>query len=329
VPIDKIMPLRRLLLPLLAAVATLLCVAGAASAKPALGIADNKPDTFTDARLNALGLKLARINIPWDVLDDPNTLPRVDAWMAAAKSAGMKPFVSFDRSRREGMNRVNPTPQQLADAFTKWRWRWGVVEVSAWNEPNINGKSPARVAQWWLALRKACPGCIVLPGELVDRKNAVKWAKDFVKAAKRAPSIWPLHAYVDANNFSVTATKAFLKAVKGKVWLTETGGVVAPRKPTSKVAGAGEDFQTQVTSYLLNTLVKSSPRIQRLYLYSWSSGSGPLTWDSGLVGPDDRARPALNVVRKYLGLPPVEVAPPGDTFKRKVVKKPTPRKKRR
>lgn len=309
------MPLRRLLLALAASVATLLALAGGASAKPVLGIADNKAEIFSDARLTDLHLRVARINIPWDVLDDANTLPRVDAWMTAVQGAGMTPFVSFDRSRRAP--RVNPTPDQLAGEFVKWRARWGIAEVSAWNEPNINGKSPARVAKWWLALRKACPGCTVLPGELVDRKNAVKWAKGFVKAAHRRPGVWALHAYVDANTFSTTGLRKFLKAVKGRVWLTETGGVVARKRPTVRFAGTGVDFQTQVTSYLLNTLVRTSKRIQRLYLYSWSSGSGDLTWDSGLVGPDGQARPALNVVRRYLGLAPTAVAPAPDRFVRK------------
>lgn len=318
--------MRRFAIPCVAAVALCLSVfATAASAKPVLGIADNKPDTFADQRLKDLHLGLARINVPWDVLSDPNSLPTVDAWMAGAKAAGMRPFVSFDRSRRAGRAGVNPSPAQLAGELRKWRARWPgqISEISAWNEPNINGKSPDRVAKWWLALRKACPSCTVLPGELVDRKNAVTWARAFVKKAKRQPAVWPLHAYVDANTFSTATTTAFLKAVTGKVWLTETGGVVARKKPSVKFAGKGVDFQTQVTDYLLNTLVASSPRIARLYLYSWGAGGGPLTWDSGLIAPDGSARPALNVVRRYLGLAPIAVAPAGDTFKRpKAPKKP-------
>jgi hypothetical protein len=281
----------------------------AAHAKPALGIADNKASTFADARFLDLHVKYARINIPWDVLTDANTLPAVDQWMQGAKLAGVKPLVSFDRSRIN--KRANPSPAQLATALTAWRAKWPgqISDVSAWNEPNINGKSASRVAKWWLALRKACPSCTVLPGELVDRTNAPKWAKDFIKAAKRKPKVWALHAYIDANNFTSKNTKAFLKEAKGgKLWLTETGGVVrrTARANNAKFKGSGVAHQTKATSYLLKTVAKN-PRIQRIYLYSWSS-VGDLNWDSGLIGPAAEARPSLNVVRAYLGLGPVSVS---------------------
>jgi len=278
-----------------------------AQAKTTLGIADNKASTFSDPRFLELKIKYARINIPWDVLSDANTLPVVDGWMKGAKAAGAKPLVSFDRSRVN--KRVNPSPATLAATLKAWRARWPgqISDVSAWNEPNINGKSGSRVAKWWLALRKACPSCKVLPGELVDRTNAIKWAKDFIKAAKRRPAIWALHAYIDANNFKTTQTKKFLKAVKGKLWLTETGGVVrrTARANSAKFKGSGVAHQTKVTEYLLKSVIKDK-RIERLYIYSWSS-VGDLNWDSGLVGPVGETRPALNVVRKYLGLAPVAV----------------------
>lgn len=299
--------MRRTLLVL--ALLTTLAAPAAAQAKPTLGIADNKASTFSDPRFLDLKIKYARINIPWDVLTDPNTLPAVDQWMNGARLAGAKPLVSFDRSRVN--KRVNPSPQQLATALKAWRARWSgqISDVSAWNEPNINGKSASRVAKWWLALRKACPSCKVLPGELVDRTNAAKWAKDFIKAAKRKPAIWALHAYIDANNFTTKNTKAFLKEAKGgKLWLTETGGVVrrTARAQNAKFKGAGVSHQTKATQYLLGTVAKN-PRIQRIYLYSWSS-VGDLNWDSGIVGPAGEARPALNVVRRYLGLGPTQVS---------------------
>jgi hypothetical protein len=297
--------MRRLLIAI--ALAFSVASPAAADAKPALGIADNKASAFADPRFVELPISYARINIPWDVLSDPLRLPEVDQWMQGAKLAGVKPLVSFDRSRTN--KSLNPSPAQLVTALKAWRAKWPgqISDVSAWNEPNINGKSGSRVAKWWLALRKACPSCTVLPGELVDRTNAAKWAKDFIKAAKRTPSIWALHAYIDANNFTSKNTKAFLKVAKGKLWLTETGGVVrrAARANNAKFKGSGVAHQTKATSYLLNTIAKN-PRVQRIYIYSWSS-VGDLNWDSGLVGPAGEARPALNVVRKYLGLGPVAV----------------------
>ncbi|MEY2533263.1 MAG: hypothetical protein QOF29_1173, partial [bacterium] len=268
--------MRRLLLTL-PVLLTLMAPAGAV-AKPVLGIADNKALTFSDPRFLDLRVQYARINIPWDVLADANTLPAVDGWMRGAKLAGVKPLVSFDRSRVN--KRANPSPAQLAAALIAWRAKWPgqISDVSAWNEPNINGKTPQVVAKWWLALRKACRSCTVLPGELVDRTNAPKWAKGFIKAAKTTPAIWALHAYIDTNNFTSKNTKAFLKVAKGKLWLTETGGVVrrTARAGSAKFAGAGVAHQSEATDYLLKTIAKN-PRIQRIYLYSWSS-VGDLNW---------------------------------------------------
>jgi hypothetical protein len=234
--------------------------------------------------------------------------------MKLAKLAHVKPLVSIDRSRRSGRHGVTPTSAQLVSALKGWRQRWPgqISDVSAWNEPNINGKKPKTVAKWWLALRKACSACTVLPGELVDQPNATKWATDFIKAAKRKPAIWALHAYVDANTLSTKRTKAFLKAVTGKVWLTETGGVVSRANGSVRFKGYGVDFQAKATSFLLNTLTKVSPRLQRLYVYEWSTPPSELSsWDSGLVGPDGKGRPSLNVLRKYLGMGPIDLTAPG------------------
>ena len=53
------------------------------------------------------------------------------------------------------------------------------------------------------------------------------WAKDFQKAAgARRRITWGLHNYIDANLFRTRGTRALLKAVKGDVWFTETGGIV-------------------------------------------------------------------------------------------------------
>ena len=41
--------------------------------------------------------------------------------------------------------------------------------------------------------------------------------------------IWGLHNYIDANRFRTRGTRALLRAVKGDVWFTETGGLVVRR----------------------------------------------------------------------------------------------------
>jgi hypothetical protein len=80
----------RLLLPL-----TLLGVAIAAPAAPAavVGLGDQDPAAFSDARLRGLGPRHARLVVPYDAATaDP---ARVQAWLAAVAAAGLAPHVAF------------------------------------------------------------------------------------------------------------------------------------------------------------------------------------------------------------------------------------------
>ncbi|MCW3010603.1 MAG: hypothetical protein JWO90_1007 [Solirubrobacterales bacterium] len=293
----------RFRLAALLALLVLGALAPAAQAKPLLGFADQKPSMFSDPRFLDLGLKHARVNVPWDVLQEPTTLANLDAWMIGATIARVTPLLTIDRSRRAGMQSRNPTAGTIYAQVRKWRQRWPgqVTQVSSWNEGNIN-KRPELVAQWYRAILRACPGCLVMGADVVDRGNAGSWARRLVKAARREPKAWGLHNYIDANTFTTKNTTAFLKAVKGEVWLTETGGVLSRKSSFVKFKGKGPSHASRATSYTLKTLAKvDTRRIKRIYLYSWSTAPNDKTWDSGVIGPDGRERPALRQVRCYLG----------------------------
>jgi hypothetical protein len=289
--------LRRLLLPL-----TLLAAAfvpAAAHASVGIGIADNKPDMFKDARFQALHLGYARLDLRWDVLSDAGATAQLDTWMTGARANNIRPLITFDRSPARPS--YNPTPKQLVGALKGIRSKYPFVkDFSSWNEANMN-KQPAIVAQWWLALRKACPTCTVLATDLLDKPNMISWALRFVVAAKRTPKVWGLHNYVDANMLSTKTTKRLLKSIGGNIWLTETGGIVRRSNTSAVVFPTGVAHAGKVTSFILNRLVKISPRVQRVYLYHWDTGvGGGPTWDSGFVGPDGLPRPALGVLQGAL-----------------------------
>src|SRR4051794_678501 len=281
--------------------------ASAAEAKVALGIADNKSDMFTDPRFGALKVKYARVMVPYDAMHDNKLRTWLDGWMAGAKAAGVKPLVTFDRSQHRTSH--NPSAAQMARSLKDVRKRYPFVkEFATWNEANIN-KKPETVARWWLAMRKACPSCTVLGADLLDRSNVGTWAKRFVKAAGRTPKVWGLHNYVDANRLQTTGTRTLLKAVKGDVWFTETGGVVSRNNASTVPFPTGKAHAAKATKFVFSTLAKLSPRIQRVYIYHWNTGvgaskatDGERTWDSGLIGPDDKPRPALAVLQGLLGV---------------------------
>jgi hypothetical protein len=300
---------RRRIRPLLALLALVAAAvpATAAHAKVAVGIADNKSDMFTDPRFTALKVKDVRVMVPYDAVRDARERTWLDGWMAGAKKDGLRPLVTFDRSRRHKSR--NPTPAQMASAVKALRQRYPFVkQFATWNEANIN-KQPATVAKWWLAMRKACPSCTILGADLLDRSNVGTWAQRFVTAAKRTPKVWGLHNYVDANRGSTKGTRALIKAVKGDVWFTETGGVVSRNNASTVTFPTGASHAAKATKFVFSTLVKVSPRVKRVYIYHWNTGVGDTidadddrTWDSGLVGPDDQPRPALAVLQRYLGV---------------------------
>jgi hypothetical protein len=286
----RLLPLTLLVLALMPA---------AAHAKIGIGIADNKPDMYKDARFQALHLGYARLDLRWDVFSDPAATAQLDAWMAGAQATGTRPLITFDRSPVRIS--YNPTPQQMAGALKAVRARYPFVkDFSTWNEANMN-KKPELVAKWWLAMRKACPSCTVLGTDLLDKANMITWAQRFVKAAKRTPKVWGLHNYVDANTLSTKTTRKLLKSIGGNIWFTETGGIVRRDNNSALVFPTGTDRAAQVTSFIFGRLAKLSPRIQRVYLYHWDTGvGGGPTWDSGFIGPEGETRPALAVLQSVL-----------------------------
>jgi hypothetical protein len=269
--------------------------------RPAIGIADQKPGMFADARFRALGIRAVRINVPWDVLKDPEGTARLDAWMAGARSAGARPFVTFDRSVRRPS--YNPSAAEMAFALLSLRRRYpGLREFSTWNEANIN-KRPEIVARWYRALRRACPKCTILATDLLDRGNAISWARRFTRAAGRVPGHWGIHNYVGVNNRSLVSTRAIIHAIPGRFWLTETGGVVSRNNRSPVYFPSSVPHAAAVTAFLLGPVVKAfGARIERIYFYHWDIGPGaPDTWDSAFIGPDGRSRPALGVLARSLG----------------------------
>src|SRR4051812_32251509 len=295
------MPRTRSLIALLILVCALTGVATASAKirRQDVGIADNKPAFFSDQRFLDLKLKRARINIPWDILKDGDQTAVLDTWMNAAKTAGVKPLVTFDRSRRPGQVRVRPTPAKLVAQFKAIRARYPFIEgVVTWNEPNLF-QTPELTAKQWMALRKACPKCKVLAGDMVDRANVNHFVARFLKTVKKAhkkrPTIWGFHNYADVNRFEKKITKSFVKATKADVWLTETGGVVSRRNGSPvKYKGTGPKHAAKAIKYLFDKLVKVSPRIKRVYLFHWD-GVGP-GWDSGFIDKNGNARPALSTL---------------------------------
>jgi len=269
-----------------------------------IGIADQKPDMFSDPRFLEAGIKYARRAVPWDALTSPTQTAELDAWMNAARQAGVDPLISFSHSSTN--RRQLPTPERLLYEFRRFRARYPwATEYASWNEANHCGEPtchrPDLVAAYWRKLRIACPTCRILAAEVLDMPNMTSWVKAFRRAAKVEPRYWGLHNYVDANRLRTTGTRRLLKATgHALIWFTETGGIVSRTNRNKVTFPESAEHAAKATRWVFDKLVPLSRRITRVYLYHWNSYPGPKTWDSALIGPTGKPRPAYRVLQRVL-----------------------------
>lgn len=304
--------LRRSLTTLLLAATAATAFASTAVAAPkVIGIAEQKPDLFSDQRFLDLQIRHLRRNVHWDVLRYPSDTKALDDFMALAKARGISVLATLDASRyAPGRHRLPSLKDYSRQVAALHRRYPQIKEWSAWNEANHSGqptyKHPDRVAQYWLAIKKSCRSCTVLAADLLDIDNGASYAKSMVRALRRmhkaAPRLWGLHNYVDANLRRTTGTRKILKAVTGNVWITETAGLVSRKSSGHAVKlPEGVTHAAATTRFILEKLMTVSSRIQRGYLYMWNATAQTTTWDSAFIGADNSERPSLGVLRNFLG----------------------------
>jgi hypothetical protein len=263
---------------------------------------------FTDPLFTGLGLRDARIAIAWDALHSGWQRRELDAWMAAAHAAGVRPLVTFDHSRSPSKRKRKqlPRPEQLAHELRMLRRRYPWVrQFASWNEANYCGEKtchrPRLVAAYYRALKLACRSCRILAAELLDMPGMTAWVKAFIHKARLQPKYWGLHNYLDANYLRTSGTRALLRATKGEIWFTETGGIVKRRNHSKVRFTESAKHAATATRWVFNRLVALNPRrITHVYLFHWNPSTRHDSWDSGLVDVNHRARPAYRVLKREM-----------------------------
>jgi hypothetical protein len=287
-----------------AALLALLLAPAAAHAAPIVGIGDQHPRMFSDARWHALHLKDARYVAPWNVLRSPVDRAALDAYLDAARAAHVRVLLSLGHARKRRLHHVLPSVAEYAHVFRAIhaRYPW-VTDYEVWNEENLCGEPtchhPGRAARFYNAARKICRDCRIVGADLLDLATVGDWVRRFRRVAK-GPLIWGLHNYIDANRFSTHATTRFLKLTRGRVWFTETGGLVK-RKNHSRIRfPQGVRHARKATQWVFK-LAALSPRVKRVYFYQWMPAPDPhATWDSALIDRRGRPRPAFAILRSWL-----------------------------
>ena len=184
------------------------------------------------------------------------------------------------------------------------RYPW-VRNLSVWNEANASyqptARRPKRAAQYYSAMRAACRRCRVVAADMLDRPGVYRWLRRFKRYLRGRPRLWGIHNYVDANRGrrrpSGRPRPRLTRRLPGRVWLTETGGLVAFRR------ARGAAIQLP----LRRGRARPAPRRG---CSGWPGPDGharlplPLARAKGAhlglqsVDRDGRARPALEVLRR-------------------------------
>ena len=305
----------RLLACLAAAVVVAGCGLAAAPEKSdaavLVGVGDQDASMFTDPLFTQLGIKRARYFPSWNVAQRPQEAGWLDQWLAQASATGTEPLISFNVALGSACPKRPcklPSVSQYTRAFKAFRKRWPQVKVvNPWNEANHRSqptfKNPKRAAQYYNVVRKYCKRCKIVAADVIDETNMERWLKVFKRTAKK-PRIWGLHNYRDTNKRKgqkLGGTKRLLKAVKGEVWLTETGGIVKFVLPNGHTLFPQSERRANSATKRMFALAKRyRKRIKRLYIYHWKQSSSDNRFDAGLIRRDGSARPAYSTVRAQL-----------------------------
>lgn len=274
---------------------------GLGRASPLIGLADNRRETLSDHRFAATGIKRVRVAVPYDdVTTGGARLAVQDAFFQAARAAGVDPLVSFYRSYAKPD--ALPSRAKFAVAVRAFRKRYPWVRAySVWSEPNFGvqptSRSPERTAEFYEDLRRQCRGrCTVVAGDYrLDAGSASRhWLARYQRAIGAGPHIWGLSAFEDTARRSASLTRAFLRRTRGPVWVDEVGAA------RSRGPGADER-QRREMAYLVDRYARLSPRIKRIYIYSWRAVPGARGFDSALLAADGTARPAYRELNRGIG----------------------------
>jgi hypothetical protein len=311
--------LRRIMTRVLACLAAAAVLAGfglAAStdrsqAAVSVGIGEQDASMFTNPLFTKLNVKRARYFPSWNVALKKREAQWLDTWLAQANTTRVEPLISFSAalgSRCPARPCKLPSVKEFTRAFKAFRKRWPQVKVvSPWNEANHRSqptfKNPKRAAQFYNVVRSSCRGCKIVAADVIDERNMESWLRTFRRTAKK-PKIWGLHNYRDTNlrKGQVTGgTRRLVNAVRGQIWLTETGGIVKFVLPTGgTLFPFSESRANKAVKRMFSLAKKYRSRIKRLYIYNWRQPTLSNRFDAGLLRKNGTARPAYSTVRRTL-----------------------------
>ena len=284
-----------------------------ASAATLVGVHDQDFADFTTPFFRQARWKRVRYIARWDVALRRADRDYLTRYLRAARQRRIEVFVTFNHRPGERCPRRPcrlPSVRSYTRAFKAFRRRWGrqVRIIAPWNESNHRSQptfsNPRRAAQFYNVVRRHCRGCKIVAADVIDEANMVRWLRVFRRHARR-PRIWGLHNYKDTNprrGQKYGGTRRLLRAVRGQVWLTETGGIVYFKLPNGRTLfPRSERRASRALRRMFGLGRRYRRRIKRIYIYDWQQPADQNRFDSGLIRANGSVRPGFRTVKRFLG----------------------------
>lgn len=303
---------------LLTAIAALLLVP-ATSGAYVIGVGDNTASLFQNEQFLQLHPKRVRYITPYDSALQPGQRAEVDAWMGAARAAGMEIVVAFNPPAGMKCPNVNGargcrpvSSAAYTKAFKAFRKRYPYVRIiQPWNEVNNLTQPtvyrPDAVVTYYDIVRKNCRGCTILGADIQDVPNMVTYTRRLLATfrARRIPTprLWGFHNYTDVNRFvkdKNSSTRKLVSLLPGKIWLTETGGLYRFQPQNSRQTFRPDlARQKRAMEALFKLATTYRSKIDRVYVYNWFGAPPTNRFDSGVLDVHGLPRPAFSVLERY------------------------------
>jgi hypothetical protein len=282
-------------------------LAGPASAKLTVGIGEQNPAFFADKRWQNLDAPHVRYVLPWDAIRRNSwELAELDTYMYWARQTKAKVLISFGHSRRRGQELKMPSRLKFIREFRKLRKRYPELRTfQVWNEGNHGTQPtfnrPGKAAALFNSMRRTCPECTITAPSMLDAPNMTSWIQRFKRAARYPVRIWAIHNHIDANRHRTTGTRELLRITRGKLWFTETGGIVNRWVDGRRRKEYNQKNAVRAIRNVFKLAKINRRRITRIYLYHWiAPPQRRPRWDSALVGRRGETRPSLRTFRAQL-----------------------------
>lgn len=288
-------------------IAFLLALAAPASAKLTVGIGEQNAAFFGDKRWQALDRPDVRYVLSWDALKRNNwEKAELDNYMYWARQVRARVMITFGHSRRKGHELKAPSRLQFMREFRALRRRYPELRTfQTWNEGNHGTQpvwnKPNLAARYYDSMRRTCPECTISAPSVLDAPNMTNWILRFRRAARYPVRIWSIHNHIDANRHRTTGTRELLRITRGKIWFSETGGIVNRYVDGRRVSRYNQKNAVRAIRNIFKLAKLNRRRITRVYVYQWMPPKERRPrWDSALIGRRGETRPSLRTLQAQL-----------------------------